>query len=127
MLQVPKEDILKLVIIDVAGSGWKRWRGLPKGTTAITQAHALADTGIMYYLIEHSNGEVKLFEEEAVVQEKDGNTKTIPTLRFHVGNVDKVFSILLTPPLFATHPPLITMNVRFPGAKSVIVPGFSSD
>ena len=59
-----------LFIQDIAGSGWSRWAGLPLGSTKISQAHAQADTGIMYYLIDNSNGAAKLVTDTIEIDDK---------------------------------------------------------
>mmetsp|Transcript_9209 Transcript_9209/g.13943 ORF Transcript_9209/g.13943 Transcript_9209/m.13943 type:complete len:660 (-) Transcript_9209:59-2038(-) len=82
---VPKEHILRFALDDVAGGGWRRWRGLPSGTTAISQAHALADTGIMYYLIDNApEGLISLVEESVDLPEG----VTLPVLRLKATNVE---------------------------------------
>ena len=88
--KVPKEFILKLIVDNVAGFGWRRWRGLPEGTTAISQAHALADTGIMYYLLDHSpKGVLELVESEVTVpMEGVEGGVTLPVLSLVVGDVE---------------------------------------
>jgi len=92
--RVPKDVMLRLFIQDIAGSGWKRWRGLPSGSTEITQAHAQADTAIMYYLIEHSNGEVKLLQDSIQLKEDDGSVSTLPVIHLHVGDPNKIFPVV---------------------------------
>ena len=100
---VPKEVILRFALDDVAGGnwcwvgflvffylsltiffffffpigGWRRWRGLPSGTTSISQAHALADTGIMYYLLDNAPEHISLVEETVTLPEGG----TLPVLR----------------------------------------------
>jgi len=88
--RVPKEIIWRLAIDDVAGGGWRRWRGLPAGTTAISQAHALADTGIMYYLIDHCPEHVQLVQEIVHLE----GEPPLPALRLRVGDVHKVFPVI---------------------------------
>ena len=89
--KVPREFILRLIVDNVAGFGWRRWRGLPEGTTAISQAHALADTGIMYYLLDHSpKGVVELVESEVTIPMEgatEGVTK-LPVIQLVVGDVE---------------------------------------
>lgn len=65
--KVPKDEMRKLFILDRVNSGWKRWGGMQVGEKNVTQAHAIADTGIMYYLIDHSEGTIKLCEKEITV------------------------------------------------------------
>jgi hypothetical protein len=89
--KVPKEVIWELVLDDVAGGGWRRWRGLPSGTTAITQAHALADTGIMYYLIDHCPEHIRLVHE--TVQLSD-NEEPLTVLRLRAFDIDKLLPVL---------------------------------
>jgi hypothetical protein len=87
---VPKEFLLRLAIDDVAGGGWRRWRGLPSGSTSISQAHALADTGIMYYLIDHCPQHVQLIQETVTL---DGEAP-FPALRLRVGDVNQIFPVV---------------------------------
>jgi hypothetical protein len=68
--KIPKEKMFELFIDDIAGAGWKRWRSVPKGTTEIIQAHAVADTAIMYYLIDYSAGNVTLNKESIIMEDK---------------------------------------------------------
>jgi len=87
---VTKDVICKLAIDDVAGGGWRRWRGLPSGSTAISQAHALADTGIMYYLIDHCPDQIALVKESVEIPGEGPLT----VLRLQVGDVWKVFPVI---------------------------------
>nr|QBK87824.1 MAG: peptidase family M49 [Marseillevirus LCMAC202] len=86
--KVPKEKMLELCILDIAGSGWKRWCLVPAGDTQITQAHCLADTGIMHYLMDHSGG-VSLVEDLITVDEE-----FVPVLRFSVNSVNDILPVI---------------------------------
>jgi hypothetical protein len=88
--KVPKEVICKLAIDSVAGGGWRRWRGLPSGSTTLSQAHALADNGIMYYLIDHCPDHVALVQETVVIPD----VGSIPVLRLKIGDVSQVAPVV---------------------------------
>eukprot|EP01126_Amoeba_proteus_P065196 TRINITY_DN9229_c0_g2_i2.p1 TRINITY_DN9229_c0_g2~~TRINITY_DN9229_c0_g2_i2.p1 ORF type:complete len:168 (+),score=28.31 TRINITY_DN9229_c0_g2_i2:91-594(+) len=77
------------MIDDIAGGGWKRWRLTPEGSMEIEQAHALADTGIMYYLIDHSDGGILLTKESVAI---DGEELTC--LRLEVVDISKVLPVI---------------------------------
>eukprot|EP01126_Amoeba_proteus_P065197 TRINITY_DN9229_c0_g2_i3.p1 TRINITY_DN9229_c0_g2~~TRINITY_DN9229_c0_g2_i3.p1 ORF type:complete len:429 (+),score=82.70 TRINITY_DN9229_c0_g2_i3:15-1301(+) len=87
--KISKEDIFTLMIDDIAGGGWKRWRLTPEGSMEIEQAHALADTGIMYYLIDHSDGGILLTKESVAI---DGEELTC--LRLEVVDISKVLPVI---------------------------------
>ncbi len=61
---IPKKIMLELQIQKIAGNGWKRWTSVPENCMDVKEAHALADTGIMYYLIDHSMNGIELIEKE---------------------------------------------------------------
>ena len=60
---VDQDRLKALMVQDIAGAGFRRWFNVPAGSTTVTQAHALADTGIMYYLVDNSDGAIRLVEE----------------------------------------------------------------
>lgn len=77
---VSYEKICKFMIYDIAGSGYLRWRGCcEENSTRVTGAHAIADTAIMYYLIDHSEGAIKLVKEDVEI---DG--EIMPTLKLNI-------------------------------------------
>lgn len=87
--KVPKEVMFNLMLNDIAGGGWQRWRSTPIGSTEVKQAHALADTGIMYYLIDNSDGALELREETVQFQGKD-----LPVLRLVVNDLPKLLPVI---------------------------------
>lgn len=87
--KMQKSDILELFVQKIAGDGWKRWKTLPKGETKITQAHALADTGIMYFLIDHSDGAIKLVKETIEFQ-----GKPLQVLRLRISDIERVIQTI---------------------------------
>jgi hypothetical protein len=68
--KVPKQEMIKLFILDRLESGWQRWKTCSEESSEITQAHAIADTGIMYYLIDNSKGAIRLYTDTVVVEDK---------------------------------------------------------
>ncbi len=68
--KVSKEKMFEYFVQHVAGRGWARWQHLPEGETKITQAHVLADTGIMYYLIDHSDGNLTLNQDAVEIDDQ---------------------------------------------------------
>lgn len=81
----PKKMSKPLIAIEylqiALDAGWKRWARIPADSMEVKQAHALADTGIMYYLIDHSNGAIVLREEVVMI---DG--KPLPVLRIMIND-----------------------------------------
>lgn len=86
---VPEEKLLELQVQHIAGGGISRWRSTPVDTTEVSQAHALADTGILYYLIDHSNGALELKEDTIRVNDTD-----LSVLRLVIHNVYLVLPII---------------------------------
>jgi len=86
---VPKEKIFELMLQEVAGCGWKRWRSTPIDSEEVKQAHALADNGIMYYLIDHSNGLLQLKQESVEI---DG--KNLDVLRLVTSDINAILPII---------------------------------
>ena len=86
---VPLEKLWELQLQHIAGGGWTRWRSTPVGSTEVKQAHALADTGIMYYLIDHSQGALELTEE---IINLDGVDSSV--LRLVVHDIHKILPII---------------------------------
>lgn len=71
----------ELMILYMLNLGWKRWEGLPITDTEdnnVVGAHMLANTAIMYYLIDHSNGKVELTQD---------NVKSLPVLRIIANDI----------------------------------------
>lgn len=58
-------------------------------TKLVKQAHALADNGIMWYLIDHSEGALELREETVSL---DG--KEFPVLRMIVHDMNKLLPVI---------------------------------
>ncbi len=86
--KVPKEDMFRLFIQHVAGGGIKRWQMIPENETKVTQAHALADTGIMYYLIDHCD-QVSIEERSVTIDDQE-----LQVLGLKVGDVNKVLPVI---------------------------------
>jgi hypothetical protein len=82
---IPKDKMFELMLQGVAGNGWQRWRSTPVGSMEVKQAHALADTGIMYYLIDHSDGALELKEETVLLDDTE-----IHVLRLIVHDMYKI-------------------------------------
>jgi dipeptidyl-peptidase-3 len=87
--KVPKEKIMELQLRDVAGNGYKRWRSTPVDSMEVKQAHALADNGIMWYIIDHSDGVLELKEETVSL---DG--KEFSVLRMIVHDMNKLLPVI---------------------------------
>jgi hypothetical protein len=87
--RVNKEVLMELLVRKIAGDGWRRWKALPEDETTITQAHALADTGIMYYLIDHSGGAMQLREETI---EFKGEQMSV--LRLDIHSIHRVMEVV---------------------------------
>jgi hypothetical protein len=86
---VPKEKIFELLIQNIAGGGWKRWKRISVDETKIENAHTLADTGIMYYLIDHSDGGMELIEDTIQYLGSDVNV-----LRLVIHDLNKVIPVI---------------------------------
>ena len=84
---VSKEVILRFALDHVAGGGWRRWRGLPSGSISLSQAHAIADTGIMYFLVDHCPQNLSLIQDTLSLPEEEA----LSVLRLRIGNVDQIF------------------------------------
>jgi len=69
--QVDQASMTYLYLQGIAGKAWNRWQNVPANHQDITQAHTLADTGIMHYLIDQSNGGIRLETEEISVPDRD--------------------------------------------------------
>lgn len=69
---VSKEKLLELVIQDICDFTLGRWSSIPEGSTKVTGAHALADTTIVYYLVDH--GGIALEKAEIEI---DGKIHTV--------------------------------------------------
>lgn len=50
---VSKEKLLELLIKDIGDFTLGKWMSIPEGSTKVTGAHALANTTILYYLVDH--------------------------------------------------------------------------
>lgn len=86
---VDKDDLFYLYLMCIGGKGWTRWVGMQKDETEITQAHAQADTGIMYYLVDNSDDEIRLVEKLVQVDDKE-----LKVLRLNIGNIDKAIQLV---------------------------------
>jgi len=87
--KVPREKMFELQVREVAGAGIDRWRSTPVDSMEVKGAHALADNGIMWYIIDHSDGALELKEEKVSV---DG--KEISVLRMVIHDMKKLLPII---------------------------------
>jgi dipeptidyl-peptidase-3 len=69
---VSKEKLLELLIQDISDFTLGKWMSIPEGSTKVTGAHALADTTILYYLLDH--GGITLEKDEIQI---DGQHHTV--------------------------------------------------
>lgn len=66
-----KVTIKKLFIEHFLQSGWTRWSSTPINSTDVTQAHALADTAILYYLIDNCPEIISLEVKNVSIDDDD--------------------------------------------------------
>jgi len=89
---VSKEDLFHLYFMNIAG-GYMRWRSVPKGDINITQAHTQADTGIMYYLIDNSNGLINLVQRTVQIDDTDIPAQSLDVLSLDIQCLDTAIKL----------------------------------
>ena len=86
---VSHKNLLELQVKHIAGGALNRWRITPADHMEVKQAHALADTGIMYYLIDHSDGALELVTDTSHVDGLD-----LPVLRLVIHDIYKLLPVI---------------------------------
>jgi hypothetical protein len=69
--KIPRAILLELQVLYIAGAAIPRWYDTPINSTEVSQAHAIANTAIMYYLLDNCKGAMELVEENIKVDNKD--------------------------------------------------------